>query len=177
MGVPYFLSAQLDGHQRDPKSNDSTALEGWIGLLLFNVATWVSILILDIMLLANEFNHVGTPHHVLQTGAVVAVSVAATTIVAFYLIGLCTGEPFTSNPSKPAQTLPPFATALIAGGLKATLGFSYVLLLVTGTTTATTLQLEYLVAVVALKHFGSAMAMANQRLHLFTTESVVSATF
>ena len=176
MGVPYFLSAQLDGHQRDPKSNDSTALEGWIGLLLFNVATWVSILILDIMLLANEFNHVGTPHHVLQTGAVVAVSVAATTIVAFYLIGLCTGEPFTSNPSKEAATLPPFATALIAGGLKATLGFSYVLLIVS-VATATERQLEFLIAVIALKHFGSAMAMANQRLHLFTTESVVSATY
>ena len=39
MGVPYFLSAQLDGHQRDRQSNDSTALEGWIGLLLFNIAT------------------------------------------------------------------------------------------------------------------------------------------
>jgi len=176
MGVPYFLSAQLDGHQRDPKTNDSTAIEGWIGLLLFNIAAWVGIVVIDVMLLANEFKHVGTPHHVLQTGAVVSVTVAASTVVGFYLIGLCTNEPFTSTPSKPAQTLPPFATALIAGGLKATLGFSYVLLLLSATT-ATTRQLEFLVAVVALKHFGSAMALANQRLHLFTTDGVSPATF
>ena len=176
MGVPYFLSAQLDGHQRNPKTNDSTSLEGWIGLLFFNIATWVGIIVLDVMLLANEFKHPGDVNHVLQTGAVVSLTVAASTIVAFYLIGLCTGEPFTSNPSKDAATLPPFATALIAGGLKATLGFSYVLL-IGWVGNLTERQLEFLVAVIALKHFGGAMALANQRLHLFTTESVSPATF
>tara|TARA_B100000963_G_scaffold231478_1_gene202035 strand:+ start:66 stop:593 length:528 start_codon:yes stop_codon:yes gene_type:complete len=175
MGIPYFLSAQLDGHQRNPKT-DSGALEGWIGFLFFNLAAWVAIIIIDIMLLANEFKHTDTPHHKLQTGALVSVIVSAGTIVAFYVGGMCFGEPFTSNPSKEAATLPPFATALIAGGLKATLGFSYVLLIVS-VATATERQLQYLIAVIALKHFGSAMAMANQRLHLFTTESVVSATY
>ena len=46
MGIPYFLSAQLDGYQRDPKS-DSGALEGWIGLIFFNIAAWVAIVLLD----------------------------------------------------------------------------------------------------------------------------------
>ena len=62
MGIPYFLSAQLDGHQRNPKT-DSGALEGWIGFLFFNLAAWVAIIIIDIMLLANEFKHADTPHH------------------------------------------------------------------------------------------------------------------
>lgn len=172
MGIPYFLSAQLDGHQRDPKG-DSGALEGWIGLIFFNIAAWVAIILLDIMLLANEFKVPQTPHHILQTGALTSVIVAASTIVAFYVGGMCFGEPFTSTPSKPAATLPPFATALIAGGLKATLGFSYVLLLLSATT-ATKHQIELLVAQVALKHFGSAMALANQRLHQFAEDEKVS---
>ena len=100
-------------------------------------------------------------------------------VVGFYLLGTC-APPTPSRratPSEPAQTLPPFATALIAGGLQAPRsGFSYVLLLLSATT-ATTRQLEFLVAVVALKHFGSAMALANQRLHLFTTDGVSPATF
>ena len=176
MGVPYFLSAQLDGHQKNPKANDSTALEGWVGLLLFNIATWVGIIVIDVMLLANEFKHAGTPLHVLQTGAVVSVTVAATTIVAFYLIGLCTGEPFTSTPSKAAQTLPPFATALIAGGLKATLGFTYVVLLLNSTALGhDTEALKVIVAQICLKHFGSAMALANARLKVYTSMHVVNA--
>tara|TARA_B100000963_G_scaffold360351_1_gene390862 strand:+ start:1087 stop:1635 length:549 start_codon:yes stop_codon:yes gene_type:complete len=181
VGIPYFMSAQLDELQRNPR-NDTSWLEGWIGFLIFNLGTWISIAVLDIMLLANDFKHADTWNHIIQTGAVVSVAVSGITIIAFFLIGLCTNEPFTSKPGYEAETLPPFATALIAGGLKATLGFTYVLLLTTGTSYASGHLdkdiLQTLVALVALKHFGSAMAMANQRLHLFATNvPVVSATY
>ena len=82
------------------------------------------------------------------------------------------------SPARQASraALPPFATSLIAGGLKATLGFSYVLLLLSDHH-GHHAPARVLVAVVALKHFGSAMALANQRLHLFTTDGVSPATF
>ena len=181
MGIPYFLSAQLDAAQKG-EDGGSTQVEGWLGLLVFNIATWVAVIVIDVMLLANDFKHANTWAHVIQTGAFVSVIVAASTIIFFMLTGmLFMNDAFASNRSRDAKTLPPFATALIAGGLKATLGFTYVLLITNGTTYATGAiekrTLELLVAQVALKHFGGAMAMANQRLHLFTTESVVSATY
>ena len=181
MGIPYFLSAQLDAAQKGDDGG-STQVEGWLGLLVFNIATWVAIVIMDVMLLANDFKHADTWEHIVQTGAFVSIVVSASTIVFFLITGmLFMNDAFSSNRSRDAKTLPPFATALIAGGLKATLGFTYVLLLTTGASYAggaiKKRTLEMLVAQVALKHFGSAMAMANQRLHLFTTDSVVSATY
>ena len=182
MGVPYFLSAQLDAAQKGD-GGGSHEVEGWLGLLVFNIATWVAIIIIDVMLLANDFKHTDTPHHILQTGAFVSVIVSASTIVFFLLAGmLFMGDAFSSNRSRDAKTLPPFATALITGGLKATLGFTYLLTIFTATTYGVPggiekRVLQMLVAQIALKHFGSAMALANQRLHLFTTEGVTSATY
>ena len=79
---------------------------------------------------------------------------------------------------KSARILPPFATALMTGGLRATLGFTYLILL---TADYHEINIHYnvlkiLVAQVALKHFGIAMALANQRLALFTQTKVVSST-
>jgi len=180
MGVPYFLSAQLDGVQREGKtSKDTNETEGWIGLIVFNIATWVTIVTLDIMLLSNEFKIKDTASHIVQTGALVSVSIAAGTIITFWVIGMCFDNPFTSSASKPAKPLPPFATSLIAGGLKATLGFTYILTLMALLMPGGTVEqrvFEMLVAQIALKHFGSAMALANQRLFLFTSDMVTSAT-
>ena len=181
MGIPYFLSAQLDAAQKGD-GGGSTQVEGWLGLLVFNIATWVAVIIMDVMLLANDFKHADTWPHIIQTGAFVSVVVSASTIVFFLLVGmLFMNDTFASNRSRDATTLPPFATALIAGGLKATLGFTYVLLITVGIGYADghikKRTVVMLVAQIALKHFGSAMAMANQRLHLFTTDSVVSATY
>ena len=179
MGVPYFLSAQLDGVQRNGKSEDTNETEGWIGLIVFNIATWVTIVTLDIMLLSNEFKHKDTSSHIVQTGALVSVSIAAGTILTFWVIGMCFDNPFTSSATKQAKTLPPFATSLIAGGLKATLGFSYLLVIMALLMPGGAVEqrvFEMLVAQIALKHFGSAMALANQRLFLFTTDAVTPAT-
>ena len=131
MRIPYFLSAQLDGTQEqvgNPK--DTSRLEGWIGLIVFNVFVWVTVVALDIHLLAFEFNDPGTQVHVLQIAALASVSAAAFTVSLFTLMHYCSDDrPFSSGDGKEARTLPPFATALISGGLKATLGFSYLLLL------------------------------------------------
>lgn len=191
MKIPYFLSAQIDATQRKPQpydGRDSDLWEGWFGLVIFNVATWCAIVLIDIVLLSNEFNKIDTHSHVIQTGALVSVIVSGSTIVLFTLVDkLCLKEIFCSRPGDKgdAHTLPPFATALIAGGLKATLGFSYVLLLTAGSTYGAAggiekRVLELLVAQIALKHFGSAMALANQRLHLFqgiSNTAVVPATY
>ena len=181
MGIPYFLSAQLDNLQKE-ESTGSGWLEGWIGLLVFNVATWVAIVVIDIMLLSNEFKIINTPHHVLQTGALVSVCASAATILFFTATGfLFMNDAFCSTPGRDAKTLPPFATSLISGGLKATLGFSYLLVFFTAPTYGMeggypNRVLELLVAQICLKHFGSAMALANQRLHLFSSEPVSNAT-
>ena len=174
--VPYFVSAQLDGVQRGTVEG-SSEFEGWVGLIFFNLATWVSTIVIDIMLLSDDFHESDKPHHVLQTGALTSVIVSFSTIAAFWIGGMCFGEPFTSGPAnKRAATLPPFATALISGGLKATLGFTYVLLILSATS-AEKRVVELLVAQVALKHFGSAMVLTNQRLHHFADDAVSSATY
>jgi len=180
MRIPYFLSAQLDGTQEqvgNPK--DTSRLEGWIGLIVFNVFVWVTVVALDIHLLAFEFNDPGTQVHVLQIAALASVSAAAFTVSLFTLMHYCSDDrPFSSGDGKEARTLPPFATALISGGLKATLGFSYLLLLLNNAPDLNrdSPALKILVAQVCLKHFGSAMALANARLHVYTSTRVVSAT-
>lgn len=182
MGIPYFLSAQLDNLQKDDSSG-SGWVEGMIGLVICNVATWVAVIVIDIMLISNEFKMVNTTHHVLQTGALVSVIVSAATLVFFTLAGyLFMNDAFSSTRARDAKTLPPFATALISGGLKATLGFTYLLTFFTAQTYgmpggAEKRVLELLVAQICLKHFGSAMALANQRLHLFTSEPVANPTY
>ena len=181
MGIPYFLSAQLDGTQDqvdNPK--DSSRLEGFIGLFVFNIAVWVTIVGLDIHLLVSEFDDHRSQSHVLQTGALVTVAVAAATIVLFTVLHYGSDDrPFSSGDGKEARTLPPFATALIAGGLRATTGFSYLLLISimihSPHMNSSSEVLKILVAQVCLKHFGSSMALANARLKVYTNQHVVSA--
>jgi hypothetical protein len=181
MGIPYFLSAQLDGTQDqidNPK--DSSRLEGFIGLLFFNIAVWVTIVALDIHLLASEFHDRHSQAHVLQTGALVAVSVAACTIVLFTLLHYGSDDrPFSSGDAKEARTLPPFATAMIAGGLRATTGFTYLLLLTiiihSPGMNSSSEVLKILVAQACLKQFGSSMALANARLKIYTNQHVTNA--
>jgi hypothetical protein len=166
---PYFWSTQLDATQDqidNPK--DTSRLEGWIGLLIFNVAVWVTVVALDIHLFISEFHHEHSQAHVLQTAALVTVCVPAGVILLFTLLHACSDDhPFASGDGKDARTLPPFATSLIAGGLRATLGFSSALLLTiiihSPSMNSGSEMLQILVAQICLKTFGSAMAMANQR--------------
>ena len=176
MKVPYFLSAQLDGSGGKKGDGNSEQLEGWIGLIVFNVFVWVTIVALDIYLLAFQFNDPETQMHVLQMAALISVSVPASTIVVFTIFHYLNGEPFSSTEYSEARMLPPFATALIAGGLKATLGFSYVILLLSAPNPSHDSEvLKILVVQVCIKHFGSAMALANARLKVYTSMQVVSA--
>ena len=182
MGIPYFLSAQLDGTQDqidNPK--DSSRFEGFLGLLIFNIFVWVTVVALDIHLFISEFDDHRSQAHVLQTGALVTVCVAGGTIVLFTLLHYCSDDhPFSTGDGKEARTLPPFATSLIAGGLRATTGFSYVLLLTivihSPSMNSGSEMLKILVAQICLKTFGTAMAMANQRLAVYTNTAIVSAT-
>ena len=168
MQVPHVLSAHLNGTQEqvgNPK--DTSRLEGWIGLVVVNVFVWVTVVALDIHLLAFEFNDPGTQVHVLQIAALASVSAAAVTVAFFTLMHYCSdSRPFSSGDGKEARTLPPFATALISGGLGATLGFSYLLLLLNNAPDLNhdSPALKILVAQVCLKHVGSAMALAKVRV-------------
>ena len=180
--LPYFLSAQLDGI-RGKASNDTARLEGWIGLVVFNVAVWLTIVVLDIHLLAYEFNAVNTTVHMLQTAALVTVAIPAVTLLTFTAVHYSAPpnqRPFSSDNSlindlnKDARTLPPFATALISGGLRATLGFTFVILILNSQTLGPeSVALKIVVAQVCLKTFGSAMALANQRLQMFSNTKVM----
>lgn len=180
--LPYFLSAQLDG-TKDPKDPGYVwgRREGWFGLIFMNMFVWISVVVMDIHLLAYEFNVVDSRVHILQTAALTAVCVSAGTILVFAAMHYCSEDlPFSSGDGdeKSARILPPFATALMTGGLRATLGFTYLILL---TADYHEINIHYnvlkiLVAQVALKHFGIAMALANQRLALFTQTKVVSST-
>ena len=166
---PYFWSAQLDATQNqidNPK--DTSRLEGWIGLIVFNISVWVTVVALDVHLLISEFHEEHSQAHVLQTAALVCVCVPASIILLFTLLHMCSDDrPFSSGDGKEARTLPPFATSLIAGGLRATTGFSYLLLLTiiihSPTMNSGSEVLQLLVAQICLKTFGTAMAMANQR--------------
>mgnify|MGYP005672218795 CR=1 FL=1 len=181
MGIPYFLSAQLDGTQDqidNPK--DSSRFEGFLGLLIFNIFVWVTVVALDIHLFISEFDDHRSQAHVLQTGALVTVCVAGGTIVLFTLLHYCSDDhPFSTGDGKEARVLPPFATALIAGGLRATTGFSYLLLITiiihSPHMNSGSEALKILVAQVCLKHFGSAMALANARLKIYTSQHVTNA--
>ena len=179
---PYFWSAQLDATQDqidNPK--DTSRLEGWIGLFIFNISVWVTVVGLDIHLFISEFQHEHSQAHVLQTAALVCVCVPAGIILLFTLLHWCSDDhPFSSGDGKEARTLPPFATSLIAGGLRATTGFSYLLLLTTvihsPNMNSGSEMLKIVVAQICLKHFGTAMVLANQRLAVYTGVNVVSAT-
>jgi len=169
MRLPYFWSTQLDATQDqidNPK--DTSRIEGIVGLLLFNVAVWVTVVALDIHLFVSEFQHEHSQAHVLQTAALVCVCVPAGIILLFSLLHITSDDhPFSSGDGKEARTLPPFATSLIAGGLRATTGFSYLLLLTIvihspGMNSGSEM-LQILVTQICLKTFGTAMAMANQR--------------
>ena len=184
MDIPYFLSAQLDGTQDQVDSpKDTSRVEGWIGLIVFNISVWVTVVALDITLLAFEFNDPNTHVHVLQTAALVTLSVSAITIAFFTLVHYCARSPqgvllrpFSTHDGQDARPLPPFATALISGGLKATLGFSYVILLLNASNMShDSLAMKILITQVCLKHFGAAMALANARLKVYTSTHVVSA--
>jgi len=169
MRLPYFWSTQLDATWRqidNPK--DTARIEGVIGLLIFNVAVWVTVVALDIHLFISEFQHEHSQAHVLQTAALVTVCVPAGIILLFTLLHAGSNDhPFSSGDGKEARTLPPFATSLIIGGLRATTGFSYLLLLTivihSPHMNSGSQMLQILVAQICLKTFGSAMAMANQR--------------
>ena len=190
-------------------------------LVVVNVFVWVTVVALDIHLLAFEFNDPGTQVHVLQIAALASVSAAAVTVAFFTLMHYCSESedptptarsralglpascryrrwdgtssdiprllvwctieailleaaslPFSSGDGKEARTLPPFATSLIAGGLRATTGFSYVLLLTivihSPHMNSGSEMLQILVAQICLKTFGAAMAMANQRYPQFS---------
>ena len=175
--LPYFWSAQLDG-TKDQIDNpkDTSRLEGWIGFLVFNLAVWVTAVALDVHLLATEFKHIESSWHILQTAALTSVSVSAGTMILFTLIHYCNDDrPFSSGElGKEARVLPPFATALIVGGLRATVGFTFLLLLQAGLTHEKEAY-KILVAQACLKTFGTAMAMANQRYKVYTTDHVSGA--
>ena len=175
MGLPYFWSAQLDAAKARGGEGE---FEGWIGLIVFNVFVWITIVALDIHLLAFEFNHIKSHVHVLQTGALAAVSTSAGTMLLFTLYHYFEdSRPFSSGDGdgEEARLLPPFATALITGGLRATLGFTYLVVLLAAIDHETEAY-KILVAQICLKHFGTAMAMANQRLAVYTNTAIVSAT-
>ena len=111
---PYFWSAQLDATQDqidNPK--DTSRIEGWIGMLLHNVAVWVTVVALDIHLFISEFQEEHSQAHVLQTAALVCVCVcvSASVIVLFSLVYMASDDhPFASGDGKEARVLPPFAT-------------------------------------------------------------------
>jgi len=176
--LPYFWSAQLDGTKDQiDKPKDTSRLEGWIGFLIFNLAVWVTVVALDIHLLATEFKHIESEVHILQTAALTCVSVSAGTMILFTFIHWCSGDeqPFSSGElGKEARVLPPFATALIVGGLRATNAFTFLLLLMAGITHEKEAY-KILVAQACLKTFGTAMAMANQRYKNYTSESISNA--
>lgn len=183
LSLPYFWSAQLDGTKDQNKEgySDWARYEGWFGLIFMNIFVWFSVVAMDIHLLAYEFTVVDSRVHSLQTGALTAVCVSAGTMLVFTIVHYWSKDrPFSSGDGDgyPARILPPFATALMTGGLRATLGFTYLILL---TADYYEINIHYnvykiLIAQVALKHFGIAMALANQRLALFTNLDVVSST-
>ena len=126
--LPYFWSAQLDGTKDQiGKARDTSRLEGWIGFLVFNVAVWVTVVALDIHLLATEFKHIESEVHILQTAALTCVSVSAGTMILFTLVHWCSGDeqPFATIPSvsglikdeKPARVLPPFLPPSLAASV------------------------------------------------------------
>jgi hypothetical protein len=174
MGLPYFWSAQLDAAKLNGGEGEA---EGWAGLIIFNVFVWVTIVALDIHLLASEFNHIKSHVHTLQTGALASVATSAGTMILFTLYHYWEkSRPFSSGDGdgEEARLLPPFATSLIVGGLRATLGFTYLIVILAAIDHETEAY-KILVAQIALKHFGTAMALANQRLAVYTN-NVVAAT-
>ena len=180
LSLPYFWSAQLDG-TKDPSEPGYkwARMEGWFGMIFFNVFIWITVVTLDAHLLAFEFNKIDTFTHVLQTAALVSVATSAATMLVFTMVHYCSADrPFSSGDGDghPARILPPFATALITGGLRATLGFTYLTLLTSNTISYDSESFKILVTLIALKHFGIAMALANQRLAVFTNLNIVSAT-
>lgn len=175
LALPYFWSAQLDGARLNNGEGES---EGWLGMLVFNAFVWITIVVLDIHLLAFEFNQPKSHAHVLQTGALTTVATSAVTMLVFTLYHFCDKtRPFASGEGdgEEARLLPPFATSLIVGGLRATLGFTYLIVILAGVDHQTEAY-KILIAQICLKHFGTAMAMANQRLAVYTNTNVVSAT-
>tara|TARA_B100001057_G_scaffold488993_1_gene574400 strand:+ start:655 stop:1188 length:534 start_codon:yes stop_codon:yes gene_type:complete len=175
VAFPYFWSAQLDGARINGGEGE---FEGWIGMIVFNVCVWITIVALDIHLLAFEFTDTKSHVHVLQTGALTSVATSAFTMLAFTFYHFCNkSRPFSSGTGdgEEARLLPPFATSLIVGGLRATLGFTYLIVLLAAIDHQTEAY-KILVSQIALKHFGTAMAMANQRLAVYTNVNVVSAT-
>lgn len=180
MKIPYFLSAQLDGTQDQiGKPTNTARLEGWIGLFVFNASVWVAVVVMDIHLLVYGFKVPDTQVHLLQTAALTTVSISAITILVFTALHYCNKDrPFatkilSNGRSQSAELLPPFATALIAGGLRATLGFSYLILLsvILLNHIPDEEWLKILIAQVCLKTFGSSMALANARLRLFSPDA------
>ena len=179
--LPYFWSAQLDGTKDSTEPGYKWARrEGWFGLIFFNAFVWITVVTLDAHLLTFEFNDIDSHVHMLQTGSLTAVATSAATMLLFTMVHYCSPDrPFSSldGDGEAARILPPFVTALITGGLRATLGFTYLILLTAGAAFSHDSEaFKILVALIALKHFGIAMALANQRLAVFTELSVVSAT-
>jgi hypothetical protein len=179
MGVPYFLSAQLDGQARAGTADSWEVIEGGLGLFL-NVMVWVTVTVLDIHLLAFEFTSIDSNQHVLQMAAVVTLALSGSAILFFTFVGLCNAHSFTSTTEHDANFLPPFATALIVGNLKATTLFSLLLLatqlLLVAETELSRVVLKLLVTQVALKTYGASLARNNQRLRGYSSnENVFSA--
>lgn len=179
MGFPYFLSAQLDGYTRDPSVSNWELIEGGIGLFL-HIMTFVACVVIDIHLLAFEYVHIHSFQHIVQTGALTTLIVAASTVIFFTVVGAYNGDTFSSTREQDASFLPPFATSLISGNLRSTTIFSAILLLATlllaHETEASELTLKLLTAQIALKTFGVSMAMNNHRLKGYAhNENVFSA--
>ena len=167
MGFPYFLSAQLDGQTRNPDTNGWEVFEGGVGLFL-NVMVWVTATVLDFHLLAYEMTDLESHQHILQTAAMTTLAISAGSIILFTLIGLCNGNSFSSTKEQDAAFLPPFGTSLIVANLKSTTCFSVVLLLsvllLRAESEASVLAVKLLVTQIALKIYGTSVAMNNQRL-------------
>lgn len=182
MPWPYYYAQQRDKANGGGSNGSSEWYEGGI-MLLLNVSVGLTVLVLDGLLLGNEFKTKDTPSHIVQTGALVSGVISVGTGLLFWLgaegysLWQKVPSPFATTASSESKTLPPFGTALITGGLKATLGLTYVLALMTVlevSGVAKKRTVELLVAQIVLKHLGTALALSNHRLEVFTSVPITN---
>ena len=167
--MPYFLSAALASPW--PKNATGWLFLSWMGLFL-HIATWITVVTIDIYLAVSKFNDAGGSGmmlHMLQIAALSTVTIAAGVVVAFTALHLLR---FNFN-----QTLlPPFASSAITASIKATLEFSKFLLLfavfepvaaVQGANSVSLGVRQLLVAQVVLKQYGVSLTMNQHRRRVF----------
>jgi hypothetical protein len=174
---PYFVSAQL----AQKHLVGAEKYSGGIGVFI-HIGVWITVVALDAYLLNYRFDDANSMSNMLQTAALVTVSIAGATVVFCTILHWCRGPRGCLTTATSwiicwnEALLPPFVSSIILSNIRASLEFSKFLLFfvvfepvdeVSHPNAASRDDKNVLIALVCLKYFGTSLTNAQHKFKVY----------